>query len=89
MTISSPIRMVPEVGRSRPATIRRSVVLPHPDGPTNTINVPSGIAKSRSDTARVPSGNTLVIPSTTISAIRGLRLRVLEHRQFMDAGERL
>ncbi len=33
LTTRSPIRIVPVVGVSSPATIRRAVVLPHPDGP--------------------------------------------------------
>ena len=41
---------------SSPATIRSAVVLPHPDGPTKTINSPSAISRERSSTATVPSG---------------------------------
>jgi hypothetical protein len=29
---------------SRPASIRKRVDFPHPDGPTNTVNEPSGIS---------------------------------------------
>ena len=36
-----PISIVPDVGFSSPATMRRAVVLPHPDGPTSTMNSPS------------------------------------------------
>ncbi len=32
--------MVPPVGTSKPATIRRIVVLPQPDGPRNETNSP-------------------------------------------------
>src|ERR1017187_6514798 len=42
LTIRSPNLSVPAVISSSPATIRRAVVLPHPDGPTSTTNSPSG-----------------------------------------------
>ena len=38
---ASPIASSPSVISSRPATIRSAVVLPQPDGPTNTMNSPS------------------------------------------------
>src|SRR5512137_2457159 len=41
LTTRSPIEISPEVIRSRPATIRSSVDLPQPDGPTMTTNSPS------------------------------------------------
>ena len=40
VTSSSPMLTRPAVGRSRPAMLRSSVDLPHPDGPTNTMNSP-------------------------------------------------
>src|SRR5262252_10301350 len=45
--------MSPLVGPSSPAIRLRVVVLPHPDGPTNTVNSPSGMTRSTSRTARV------------------------------------
>ena len=54
MTVS-PIRIVPVVISSSPATIRSRVVFPHPDGPTSTISVPSSIMRSTARTASVPS----------------------------------
>ena len=56
LTIRSPMAIVPDEMVSSPASIRRAVVLPQPDGPTSTTNSPSAIARSMSDTARVPSG---------------------------------
>src|ERR1043165_7073006 len=44
-------RIVPEVGVSRPATIRSVVVLPQPDGPSSAKNDPRGTSRSRSLTA--------------------------------------
>ncbi len=40
--------------------IRRLVVLPQPDGPTNTVICPVGSSSDRSSTATVPPGNALV-----------------------------
>src|SRR5260221_11098771 len=41
LTTRSPIEIVPEVMFSRPASMRRSVDLPQPEGPTRTTNWPS------------------------------------------------
>ena len=41
MTTRSPIEMLPAVASSSPATMRRVVVFPQPDGPTRTISSPS------------------------------------------------
>ena len=51
VTSSSPIRIAPSVGSSRPATIRSVVVLPQPDGPSSAKNDPDGIVRDRSSTA--------------------------------------
>jgi hypothetical protein len=37
--------MVPAVISSRPASMRKSVDLPQPDGPTSTMNSPSAMSK--------------------------------------------
>jgi hypothetical protein len=37
--------MLPLEALSNPATMRRSVVLPHPEGPSRTQNSPSATAK--------------------------------------------
>ena len=47
---------VPEVGSTIRLIIRIDVVLPHPDGPTNTVREPAGTSKLRASTATVPSG---------------------------------
>src|SRR5436309_2484947 len=44
-------RMSPEFGLSIPASIRKSVVLPLPDGPTMVKNSPSRISRSIESTA--------------------------------------
>src|SRR5918992_248906 len=58
LTTRSPIRISPSLTSSRPATMRKAVVLPHPEGPTSTMNSPSLASRSRSATAFVPSGKT-------------------------------
>src|SRR4051794_15629768 len=44
--------IVPEVGVSRPATIRSVVVLPQPDGPSRAKKEPRGTSRSSDRTAR-------------------------------------
>ncbi len=56
LTSLPPMRSVPEVMSSSPATILRAVVFPEPDGPTSTISSPSATSRSRSDTAGRPFG---------------------------------
>src|ERR1044071_2590855 len=53
-TTSVPIRISPEVISSRPATMRSVVVLPHPEGPTSTMNSLSRISRLTSFTAWKP-----------------------------------
>ncbi len=45
-TLAPSIKMRPPLTSSSPAIIRRSVVLPQPDGPTKTTNDPSSISRS-------------------------------------------
>jgi hypothetical protein len=47
----SPMRTSPEVEVSRPAMMRRSVVLPQPDGPSSETNSPSLIVSETSFSA--------------------------------------
>ena len=55
LTTLPSIAIVPPVISSRPASIRRSVDLPQPDGPTSTTNSPSLMSKL------IPC-RTLVVP---------------------------
>src|SRR6476469_3192839 len=58
--MSLPLRViVPEVGVSRPATIRSVVVLPQPDGPSRAKKEPVGTSRS-SDFTAVNAANSLV-----------------------------
>src|SRR5438876_1764810 len=68
-TTRSPMRTVPAVISSSPATIRSSVDLPEPDGPTTTTSSPSSIRMLQSAMARVPSGKILSTCSNSTLAI--------------------
>ena len=67
-TTLSPIDTVPLEIASSPATIRNAVVLPQPDGPTNTRNSPSRMSSVMSETAFTPLSNTLSTCSNFTSA---------------------
>ena len=51
LTSRPPIEIEPAVTSSRPAIIRSSVDLPHPDGPTSTSSSPSAMSRSTASTA--------------------------------------
>src|SRR6059058_595411 len=70
VTSRSPMEIVPPVDSSRPAIIRSSVDLPHPDGPTRTRNSPLPMVSETPSTATTPPEKTLLTLSRTISATR-------------------
>src|SRR5205823_7086788 len=72
LTVRSPIRMVPDVISSSPATMRSAVVLPHPDGPTKTMNSWSSMERLSSETAWVPFGYTFDTRSSCTTLISGI-----------------
>ena len=45
-TVKSSTAIIPASGRSSPAMQRRSVVFPHPDGPSRASTVPAGTSRS-------------------------------------------
>ena len=51
VTLRSPMKMLPALIGSRPATMRRDVDFPQPEGPTRTRNSPWVISRSRWETA--------------------------------------
>ena len=51
VTSRSSIRILPALGTRRPATIRRTVVLPQPEGPSSETNSPSLTASDTDETA--------------------------------------
>ena len=55
VTSSSPKKILPSVGFSRPQIRFRAVLLPQPEGPKSPISLPSGISKSKSFTAMTSS----------------------------------
>src|SRR3954452_17467312 len=67
-TTRSPIRTLPPLISSSPAAMRSAVVLPHPEGPTRTMNSPFTMVRSSPATARVPSGKTFETASKTTFA---------------------
>ena len=66
LTTVSSIRISPEVMASRPAIMRRVVVLPQPDGPTKTTNSLSWICRSTSFTTWVRSNFLLSLWTTDL-----------------------
>ena len=56
LTRRPPILISPSVTVSRPATMRSSVDLPQPEGPTMTMNAPSGTEVSTPWIALNPLG---------------------------------
>src|SRR5690606_29384201 len=57
----------PASGRSKPATMRKSVVLPHPLGPSSETNAPRSTASDTSRTATT-SPNRRVTPARAMPA---------------------
>src|ERR1700724_1694733 len=70
-----PMRISPAVGCSRPAIIRRRVVLPEPEGPRKNQNPPSRVSRFTLLTApNSPCLNTLVKSRVSTTAIKSLVL---------------
>src|SRR5436190_14941702 len=55
VTSRSPNQIRPASGTTNPASMRRSVVLPHPDGPRRVNNTPAGISRSSPSKRATPS----------------------------------
>ena len=71
--------MVPAVGCSRPATQRKVVVLPQPEGPSSTTISPAGTAKLTPSTAGRPIVNCLRRSVTSRVAVMTSRLCLYVH----------
>ena len=52
VTSLPPSRTAPSLGSMKPATMRKVVVLPQPEGPSSTRNSPSAICSETSRTAK-------------------------------------
>src|SRR3954454_8681848 len=73
VTSLSPIRMLPAVTSSRPASARRDVDLPQPEGPTRTRNSPSAMSRSSALTEGLSApGYCTVAWSYVMAAMRVL-----------------
>src|SRR5262245_33870602 len=59
---------LPPSGRSKPASIRRVVVFPHPLGPSKVVKVPSGTRNEMLSTTARPL-NFFVSPATSTLGI--------------------
>src|SRR6266516_760455 len=71
-------RIEPSFTASRPAIIRKRVVLPQPDGPTSTMNSPLSIVRLIPSTAVTPPGKVLRTPLKTIVLTAPVLLLALE-----------
>src|SRR5919109_2744766 len=58
----------PESGCSKPAIMRRLVVLPQPDGPSREKNSPASMSRLTASTATIRPSNVLVTCSSLIVA---------------------
>src|SRR6476659_3350022 len=90
MSVPSTV-MVPAVGRSKPAIIRRVVVLPQPDGPRNETNSPFSAWRLKFSTAAVwpnrfwtPVSSRKVMVSSSLSSAADLDLRPLAPPEQRD-----
>ena len=63
------MRISPEETSSSPATMRKAVVLPQPDGPTKIMNSPSSIRRLRPSTALTPSPKLFETLSNSMTAM--------------------
>src|SRR5246127_5894280 len=68
-TTLPPIDIRPSVGCSRPATQRKVVVLPQPDGPSSTTISPAGTAKLTPSIAGRPIANCFLRSVTSNVAV--------------------
>src|SRR5665811_716537 len=71
-TTRPPMLISPDVGCSRPATQRKVVVLPQPDGPSSTTISPAGTAKLTPSMAGRPIANCLRRSVTSSVAVMPL-----------------
>src|SRR5476649_2536137 len=69
--------ITPSVGCSRPATQRKVVVLPQPEGPSSTTISPAGTAKLTPSTAGRPIANCLRRSLTLRAAVMVLLPRLI------------
>src|SRR6186997_1615501 len=83
VTSRSPMKTPPASTGSSPASIRRVVDLPQPDGPTSTMNSPSWISRSRPVTAgaEAPGYHRCAPLNVTVATDHTSRLAPRSHSQ--------
>src|SRR5262249_27328772 len=84
-------RMRPSLGRSRPATRLRIVLLPQPDGPTTATNSPartSRLTRSMATSGDTPSGATKRLVTPTRSSTDAI-FSISGVQRSVDGGELL
>src|SRR5450432_97597 len=84
-TILPAMLISPDVGCSRPATQRKVVVLPQPDGPSSTTISPAGTAKLTPSTAGRPIANCLRRSVTSSVPV----MILLSHQRSLPVAESL
>src|SRR3989337_2171274 len=84
---SSPTKTSPAVGVSKPAIIRRTVVFPHPDGPSRVTRLPS--LTSRDPPSTATTGPLRPRPSNTfLSLSTRTALAIVHHWQLGNLATR-
>ncbi|MEZ5721521.1 MAG: hypothetical protein R3D59_07545 [Paracoccaceae bacterium] len=66
------IRMSPEVGSRKPATIRMIVVLPQPEGPSSVTSVPGAMSRSSGCSATTAPKCLVTLSKRTDPLVMGL-----------------
>ena len=93
--MSTPLsRISPLEGISKPAIMRRVVVLPQPDGPRMVINSPRLTSKLKSSTTVVPSNSlhtcrnemSVSFPSIQLPPKRRISTAKKDNRQMVNTG---
>ena len=82
LTTRSPIRISPDVTCSSPASMRSSVDLPQPDGPTRTTNSPSAMSmETPCSTSTVPKDlrTSRIVTTAMLRSPLSLSLTVAAH----------
>src|SRR6266699_1055731 len=89
LTTRSPIRMRPSATLSSPASMRSAVLLPHPEGPTSTMNSPSATSRRKSFTAAVSPKLLVTWSYVTFAMSSGLPSWILRQREVGGHEERV
>src|SRR5688572_24858774 len=86
LTTRPPKRISPASGRSKPAIMRRVVVLPHPEPPTSATSSPGAMSSDSASTASAPP-KRLVRPRRLMSTSAGVLLQPLLDEAVLVLGQ--